>query len=147
MSPIGSRHAAVVDWLARQFIDGLRDKAISRIQNSVAISSVSEPQPDIVLAQPRADGYFNSIPEPREVILIVEVAESSIDFDLGEKRDLYAGAAIPEYWVIDINQSACIVHRNPANGVYQDVVVRTRTDSIRPAAFPDLAVRLADFLP
>lgn len=97
MSPIGSRHAGGVNRLNDFFVRKLEGRAIVGVQAPVHLSDLSEPQPDLALLRPREDFYSHSHPTPGDVLLLIEVAETSADFDRAVKAPLYARAGVPEY--------------------------------------------------
>jgi len=96
MTPIGPRHCASVDRATRAFVLKAGDSAIVRVQGSVRLDVFTEPQPDLVLLRPRADFYASQHPGPADILLIVEVAESSIDYDRDVKAGIYARAGVHE---------------------------------------------------
>jgi len=117
MAPIGSEHAFVVSRLAQFFILAARDQYLVSIQNPLRLDNHSEPQPDIALLKP--GNYMDSLPGASDVLLIVEVAHSSINYDRDVKLDLYARHAIPEVWLLDLAGGELLVCRNPAYGQYR----------------------------
>ena len=121
MSPIGNRHAACVDRLGMLLNHIFYGKAIVRVQNPVRLNDFSEPEPDIALLKPRKDFYATAHPTPADVLLIIEVADTSVDFDLRVKLPLYARAGIPETWVLVLPKDLIEVHSQPLNGKYQKV--------------------------
>jgi Uma2 family endonuclease len=146
MSPIGSRHAACVRGLTRQFVRQLGDKAIVSTQNPVRLSSGSEPEPDIALLRPKDDGYANSHPGPADVLLLIEVADTTLDYDRDTKLLFYAAASIPEVWIWDLNGERVLVYREPHDGQYRQTSVVERGGVLSPMAFPDLELLVDDFL-
>jgi Uma2 family endonuclease len=144
MSPIGSRHQGVLNLLNHLFQTGLGDRATCALQGPVVLADSSEPQPDLLLLRPRADFYRSAHPVPSDVLLLVEIAESSAAFDRGPKRTLYARSGITEYWVIDLARSVLIAHRRPTADEYGEVSQLDRSRSIAPLAFPDFMLPLAD---
>lgn len=102
----------------------------------------SDPEPDVVVLR----GERPDRPAPEQVLLLVEVADTSLGLDLGEKRDLYARAGIADYWVLDLNQRRAIVHGDPVNGVYQKVEVYAEDESIVPLAAPQAAIAVGEML-
>ena len=104
MSPIGNRHAACVDRLTNGFTrsGGLAGRALVRVQNPLAESNLSEPQPDLMLLIPRDDHYDYGHPRAADVLLLVEVADSSLDYDMNTKVPFYARAGIREVWIVDL---------------------------------------------
>lgn len=121
MSPIGRRHAACVDRLTQLFVRRLGDSAIVRVQNPISLGRHSEPEPDVTLLRPQADFYASGHPGPDDVLLVVEVAETSGQYDREVKIPLYADAGIQEVWLIDLSDEAILVHRNPTAGGYHHV--------------------------
>src|SRR5207247_3212709 len=102
MSPIGPRHAATVTRLDHLFNRLVGDRAIVRAQNPVRLDGYSEPEPDIALVTPRADFYRAEHPTPRDILLIVEVADTSLRYDRHTKLPGYARAGVPEAWLVDL---------------------------------------------
>jgi Uma2 family endonuclease len=140
MSPIGDRHADAVDWLARwshQIIDS--DLTLVRVQNPLAIpGSASAPQPDIAWVTLRR--YADRRPLPEEVSLLVEVADTSLEFDTTVKAALYATAGIADYWVVDLATRAVIVLRDPRAGRYETRATHRDDEAVRPLARPEAAL-------
>lgn len=147
MAAIGSRHAECVDRLARLFIRGIGDRGTVRIQNPVRLSSHSEPEPDVTVVRRRPEGYAAHHPGPRDVLLVVEVAETTLPFDLLVKAPLYATAGIGEYWVVDIEGDRIEAYRQPGDGGYDATTRHGRGEALSPAAFPDLDVAVDEVLP
>ena len=146
MSPIGPRHAACVDRLTRIFVISLGERAIVRVQNPVNPAPDSEPQPDVALLLPRHDFYSRAHPGPAHILLVVEVADSSLGYDRGIKRGLYVRAGIQEFWIVDLDGEAVDVHREPVVTGYRDVRRVQRGDTVSPQAFPDVTIRVDDIL-
>ncbi|HEX3035581.1 MAG TPA: Uma2 family endonuclease [Thermodesulfobacteriota bacterium] len=120
MTPIGSRHSACVDRLSTLFHLHLGKAVIIRVQNPVRLDERSEPQPDVSLLKPRKDYYAEAHPTPDDVLLIIEVSETSIDYDRRVKLPLYARALIPEVWLVDIPGDRIEVHKQPSKEIYQE---------------------------
>ena len=127
MSPIGSLHAALVDMVASLLHQHCGRSAIVRNQNPLALDDASQPQPDIAVLKSRQDFYSTAHPGPADVLLVIEVADTSLAFDLGVKVPLYAVHDIPEVWVIDAATRRTHRFRRPEGGRYaeQDVVEPT----------------------
>ena len=119
MTPIHSRHAAGVDRLARLFFETAGKRAHIRIQNPIRIPDHSEPQPDLVLARLRDDDYAGSHPGPGDVLLLVEVSDTTAGYDREVKIPLYAAAGIPEVWLVDLPGRAVEVYQDPAGDVFK----------------------------
>lgn len=148
MAPIGIRHGAVVDRLARLSMEFLpSERALVRIQGMLTAPALeSAPEPDVLWLA--AKDYFQRHPKPEDVLLLVEVAESSLSQDTGEKAQLYAeaGIGIEEYWVVNVLEDCVEVFRDPqpAPGPqpssYQSRQIRRGDEEIRPLAFPEIAI-------
>lgn len=118
MSPIKSVHASVVDFLNEELITWLRKKAIIRIQNPVTLSDISEPEPDLVVTHYQNHRYKKAHPTPKDIILVIEVADSSLNYDREVKLPLYAEAEIPEYWIINLVDKQVEVYQKPVKQQY-----------------------------
>jgi Uma2 family endonuclease len=118
MTPVGSRHAAAVsrlqDWLQRRLPEGMQ----LRVQQPVRLSERSEPEPDLAVVRARDDFYAGAHPGGPDVLLVVEVAETSLTYDTGVKRDAYAREAIPELWVVDLGRGKVLAYAEPRDGQY-----------------------------
>jgi len=147
MEAIGSRHAGCVNALNRILVRGVGDDAVVAVQNPARLSDLSEPQPDLAVLRPRADSYGEAHPGPGDVLLIVEVADSSVGLDRGTKAPLYAFAGIPEYWLVDIPAALVEVHREPGAAGYAAVTRHRRGETLQPQAFPELRVEVTAILP
>lgn len=121
MSPIGPRHALAVDALTELLVPAVSGRAGVRVQNPITLDGTTEPQPDIVLVRRPWRGHPASHPGPEDIFLLVEVADSSRDLDLGAKRELYARAGIREFWIVDLTADGVLVCRNPGGDRYGSV--------------------------
>jgi Uma2 family endonuclease len=146
-SPIGSAHAATVDRLTRLFGVAFGDDVVLRVQNPVRLSDLSEPVPDLALLTPRDDFYADAHPTAEDVLLIVEVADTSLDTDRTTKADLYARHGIAEYWIVDLTDRQVWVHREPAPDGYRTVEAVAPDATLTPLAAPDASLDAADLLP
>jgi Uma2 family endonuclease len=144
MSPIGPEHAEVVDWLTEwSFAVTPRDKVRVRIQSSTRIPElVSAPEPDVVWAVRKS--YRRRHPQPPDVLLLIEVADSSLRYDLGEKSLLYAEAGISDYWVVDLANFQVHVHRDPSPEGYRSIDVHAAGETIAPLHVPDVALQISE---
>jgi len=145
-SPIGPRHNTVVDRLNRFFTKLSGTDFICRTQGSISMPGESEPEPDITLLRYRTDEYEQALPTPADVLLITEVAESSVEKDRETKRDIYAAAAIIEYWVLDLNTDTLTVHRDLSNEAYEHVELITRDQSVQASALPHVDLDISNVL-
>lgn len=146
MAPIGRQHASRVDRLNRLLQRLVGDKAILRVQGPVRLDPYSEPQPDLALLRPRDDFYEAAHPGPADILLLVEVADSSVVYDRQTKTPLYAQAGIPEVWLVDLPQDVVEAHRSPSPDGYRDVQRFRRGQRIAPQAFPDVDLAVDDIL-
>ena len=140
MPPIGSRHALCVDTLMNTLVQQLGGRAWVRVQNPLRLSGDSEPEPDLVLARLPRERYRLAPPGPQDVILIIEVADSSLTYDRVAKLALYAAASISEYWIVDLVRNRIEVHRNPGTGGFAEAAVVERGELVSPLAFPDVQI-------
>ena len=106
----------------------------------------AEPQPDLALLRPRADFYAAGHPTPEAILLVVEVADSSVEFDRQVKAPLYACSGIPELWLVDLDRDHVEVYRDPASGGYGTTRVLRQGDAISPLAFPGLEIAVPEIL-
>lgn len=134
MSPIGSPHGGTVNELSRLLVVLAGEDAVVAIQNPLRISELSEPQPDVAILKPRSDRYRDAHPGPKDVLLLIEVADTSLDKDRG-KAALYASARIPEYWIVNLAGDCIEVHRQPITGGYRQVTAFARGQTIPIKAF------------
>jgi Uma2 family endonuclease len=144
MSPIGPRHAAFVNNLTQLLVVRLGGRAIVSVHNPVVVADDSEPQPDLAILRRRAVPYKEAAPEAPEVLLLIEVAETSIRCDRTTKLRLYAEAGVAEYWVVDAASESVHLYRAPGPRGYRDARRVTGTATVRPLAFPDLALGLGE---
>ena len=146
MSPIGSRHAACVNRLNRCFAGRLGDRAVVAVQNPIRVSDLSEPQPDIAVLEPRADAYAAAHPRPADILLLIEVADSSLLYDRELKAPLYALSGIRELWIVDVDARRIILFRDPSADGYATHAIADVGDTLHPLAFPDLAIEVGDIV-
>jgi Uma2 family endonuclease len=143
---IGPRHAGCTSFLIARLVTPLAARAQPWPGNPIVITPDSEPEPDIVLVKPRADFYRTALPRPADVLLVIEVAESSIRYDRDVKRPLYAEAGIAEYWIVDLDAEIVEIHREPESGRYRNVAHVGRGGRIGPWAFPDIVLPVDEIL-
>jgi Uma2 family endonuclease len=146
MSPIGSLHAACVRKLDRLLGKLLGDRTQGSVQCPVAIPDWSEPNPDVALLVPRADFYAGAHPLPRQIQIIIEVADSSFDYDTQVKAPIYAGAGIREVWVIDVKRRRVLVHTGPKAGQYTRVRILQANERFTSQRFPRVEFVVNDLL-
>lgn len=115
-------------------------------QDSILLAPTNAPEPDATLLRQAIDHYA-SVPGGSDVLLIIEVADTTLAFDRDTKANWYAAAHIPEYWVVDINGRQLLVYRDPQNGSYRSVTIYGETETVAPLAAPNVGVLVSDLLP
>ena len=146
MSPINPSHAGIVNRLTRLLVRLVEEQAVVTIQNPIQLDEQSQPQPDICLLKPRADDYTLSHALPDEVLLVIEVADTSARLDRTVKRPAYARAGIAELWIIDLKKKVVEVYRNPVEGEYQTTLLVRGGQTLAPQALPDVELQAAMLL-
>lgn len=136
MSPIGKRHAAVVARLDRHF-QKLGDRVFVWVQSPVVIDAHGEPEPDLALLRTRSDDYEEQKPEPEDVLLMIEVGDSTLTYELNTKRSYYAQHRIAELWIVDAIRKIIHVCREPHEGEYRSITQMQGDDQLAPQAFAD----------
>jgi Uma2 family endonuclease len=140
MPPIGSNHAAVTARLNKLFVLSAGDLAIVSPGSSIRLGDYSVAQPDLLLLKPRDDFYSGQIPTAPDVLLLVEISDSSLAFDQGAKRALYARHGVEEYWVINLPDKRVHVYREPTADGYARSIECSPTDIVSPRALPAVQV-------
>lgn len=140
MSPIGAKHAACVNRLVNLLVQLLGKRVIVAAQNPVALNNNSEPQPDVALLKPRDDFYATAHPQPQDIFLLIEVADSTILYEREEKIPLYAKADIIEVWLVDINEQIVEVYQQSIAAGYQHIQKFTSGQSLSIKAFPNVNI-------
>lgn len=147
MSAVGRRHVGCVNrldaLLQRRLAQG---EVIVQIQSPVVLAEHHEPEPDVVVLHYRADYYSEGLAEPDDVLLLIEVADSSLEFDKNVKLPLYALAGIPEVWIVDLQGSLIERHVGPHGDVYASTERIGRGGLIRCSTIPTLTVRAEEAL-
>jgi Uma2 family endonuclease len=146
MSPISPEHAGHVKRLNRLFSHRLGERALIGVQDPIALGGHTEPQPDLVLLRPRADDYADAHPGPGDVLLVVEVADTSVNYDRDVKMRLYAQAGIPEAWLVSLPDGWSEVYTEPSPVGYLSMRRALPGTSIAPQAFPDVALAVSELL-
>lgn len=142
MSPIGPRHCSAVDRFTRILVMALGERAWVRVQGAVRLFPDTMPEPDLAVLRPR--DYWHAHPTPEDILLVIEVAETSLGYDRGEKAALYAEAGIPEYWVANTKEEAIEVNRESDGQRYRQSTRLTGSTAVSPVAFPDVVVPLRE---
>ncbi len=144
MSPVGSRHADCVDHLNELFMLHLGGRATIRIQSPIHLAERTEPEPDVTLLKRRR--YAHAHPTPADVLLAIEVADSTLATDRGIKLPLYARHGIETAWIVNLPDSCVEVYSEPAPEGYRKSERRTRGQTLDVPVFPDVSLSVDDVL-
>jgi Uma2 family endonuclease len=147
MGPISPRHGVAVDRTTRAMIRLVGDTAIVRTQGTVVLDRFAAPQPDLALLRPKEDEYLSKNPAAEDILLIIEAADSSLDYDTSTKLGLYAILGIHEYWVADLPNQRLRFHSEPKGDTYTLVKELYSGDSIAPLLLPDCRIPVDLLLP
>ena len=143
MAPIGQGHAGIVNRLTEVLVLACAGLAIVSNQNPVRLDVQNEPQPDFAILRRRPDFYeTGERAGTADVLLLIEVSDSSLRFDRDVKLPLYARTGIPEVWIIDLRRRVVDVYRAPREGQYTELTTRQRGDTLSVALAPDIEVTL-----
>ncbi len=139
MAPIGIRHSSAVAELFRLLVVGIpSERATVWCQCTMVLSKVSAPQPDLLLLKPRADRYREAHPRPEDLLLIIEVSESSLGYDSGRKSNLYARHGIAELWILDLANRSLELRRRPSASGFESLQKLEPGTIAAPSALPDV---------
>jgi Uma2 family endonuclease len=144
MSPAGGAHILRVMRLNRLLGAAVGDRALVSVQSNVRLGEFSEPEPDLALVRPTYDGA--APPLAAELLLVIEVSDSSLRYDRTTKAALYAQHGIAEYWIVDVAAKAVTVHRAPREGAYAWIRQVAPEDVVEPVLLPGLRLAVADLL-
>ncbi|MGI8827925.1 MAG: Uma2 family endonuclease [Chloroflexota bacterium] len=144
MTPVGGRHLVCVSRLTHLLVQYLGSDAIASIQSPVRLGEYQEPEPDAAVI--RARDYGDDLPTPGDVLLLIEVSDTSLAYDRGRKLPLYASAGIPESWLVDIPGDAIERHTNPAGGRYSVTLRVGRGEEIESTVLPGLVIAADEVL-
>ena len=145
--PVPTRiHSGRVNKLTRVFTSKLGESAIVCIQNPMFIDQMSEPRPDVVICKSLSELFEPFEPEPSDVLLLVEISDTSLRYDTKIKSRLYADAAIPEYWILNIPDDVLQVRTEPADGEYRRIENLIRGRSITAKMLPDIVFTVDELL-
>jgi Uma2 family endonuclease len=143
---IGGQHAGCVDDLTELIFLGLAGRATVRVQSPIRLGTTSEAEPDLTLLRRREDSYRDQHPAADAILLVVEVGDSSIDYDRNVKAPLYARSGVPELWLVDLRAQRVDVCREPGPKGYRRIRQALAGETISPLAFPDLVLEIGRFL-
>ena len=142
MSPVGSRHAACVDILAEFLIRAVDHRTSIRVQSPICLDESTELEPDLCVLVRRDDAYSESLPQPEDVLLVIEVSDTTRDYDRRVKAPLYARHGIREYWLVDLGSRTVEAHRAPGPEGYGERSTYEGSERLEaPGVEVDLEVR------
>jgi len=145
MRPLGDRHMECVNRANTVLVPALMNRAIVSVQNAVRINNLTMPQPDLVLYKFRKD-FYKGRHESSDVLLLIEVSDSTFRYDRYVKLPLYASVGIREVWIEDLTNNRVAAFRDPAGKTYSTSLVFGAGESISPLAFPDMTIAIDEFL-
>ena len=147
MVPIGSGHASCVMRLSELLSEAVGKRAIVSVQSPVRLDEASEPQPDLMLLKRRDDFYAEAHPTPAEVLLLIEVSDTTIVFDRNVKLPLYARSAIPEVWIVNLPERTIDAYSAPSGLEYTESRSIGMDGALSPASFEDVSLRVGAVIP
>lgn len=139
MAAIGTRHFVCVNGLTRLLVRAVGDEVIVSVQNPVRLDERNEPQPDLAVIRNR--NYRESLPGPEDVLLLIEVSDTTLSYDKNIKLPLYARSGIPEVWIVDLTNETIERHTNPSGDDYRNLEKVRRGETFQSAALPGLSLR------
>jgi Uma2 family endonuclease len=146
MSPLGPSNSSIISRLAEFLVKQLPEKLQCRVQLPIVVDDHSEPEPDLAVVNRREDDYRHYHPKPSDVVMIVEVSTTSLNFDLKTKQQLYAKSKIAEYWVVDVERGMLVVHRQPGVDGYTQRQEFDANSIVAPLAAPNCQLDLRKLL-
>lgn len=146
MAPIGSEHSGTVNALTRLLVEIVGDRGVVAVQNPVQLDDLTEPEPDFAVLKPRPVYYRRATPRADDVLLLIEVADSSLAYDRAVKRSLYARHGIPEFWIVNLTAGEVEVCRTPTGDNYASVLHVGREAILEPVLLPGAAIPVATLL-
>ena len=147
MAPIGPGHAGSVDFTADFITRRLDERFLVRSQNPLHLGDGSQPHPDIAIILRRRESYFTAHPSPADVLLVIEVADSSLEYDREVKAHLYGRAGVPETWVKNLPEDCIERFTEPGPDGYAEHSVHRRGETLTPVSLPDLELPVDALLP
>jgi Uma2 family endonuclease len=143
--PKGPAHSALCKRLEKLLEHRLGDRVLVRLQDPIQLSPYSEPEPDLAIVHPEPSFYAQAHPTSDQIYWLIEVADTTIDRDLGVKANLYAAAGIADYWVFNITQQQLHIFRDPEANGYQRQLILQGQQSLSPLAFPDCSLTVQEY--
>jgi len=142
MAPIGSTHVSYVNRLNRELVHAVGDAALVSVQNPIILGDLSEPEPDIAILKPKKNDYEDALPNAEDILLLIEVADTTINYDKQIKSPLYARFCIPEYWLIDTQKKSITVYQKPEQGQYTEITTQPLPLNISPLLLSGIKLNL-----
>ena len=142
----GEYHISCINRLNRIFSRKCGDEIIVSVQNAVVISEISEPEPDVTLLRFQEDFYASGKATTEDVLLLIEVSDSTVSYDRTTKIKLYAQAGVEEVWLVNLPKQVLEVHTEPTNGKYKVVRKLNKNESVTPKLLPELTIKISDIL-
>lgn len=146
MAPMKSEHAWAITQLAARLHDAVRGRAFVFCQTPLTLGPDSEPEPDLMLVRVRPEGYGARHPTAADVLLLIEVADSSLEYDRRVKIPLYARHGVPEAWIVDLENRQVRFFRRPAGDAYTDITATETPGVTAPGLLPGLTLDLSGLL-
>lgn len=145
MTPIGLKHSVTINRTSHFLHQNIQSNGIISIQNSIRLPDYSEPQPDIAILRSRDDFYEHKFPQAEDVLLLIEVADSSLKYDQTTKLALYAKYGILEYWIANLERNVLEIYRQPQNQNYlKRSIIDNDSIAFNAIAFPEMTMTLRD---
>ncbi len=146
MSPIDFNHSGHLKGINKLFTKLIPANLFTSVQDPLQLGDLSEPEPDFMLLKPNHDGYKTRHPIADDVLLLIEVADSSLAFEQNQKLRLYALHNIPEYWLLNLNDNCLEVYRKPHGEVYAEKTTLYSGDKITLSQLPDICIQVSEIL-
>jgi Uma2 family endonuclease len=143
----GTPHVIALQLLAREFLGQLGDNTLIRTQDPIHLNDSSEPEPDLVIVQGEILDYVDRHPQPSDIHLLVEVADTTLNYDCQTKAKIYAQAGILDYWVIDIKNRQVHIFRDPTSIGYASHLILAESQIVSSLAFPTIVLPITSLLP
>ena len=148
MAPIGSYHAFSVDALTHIFVKAVPEGIRVRVQGPLQMDGINMFQPDLTILRPREDNYVESNPTPEDVLLVIEVSDSTLSYDRDVKIPKYAQTGVPEVWQVNLPYGFVdrFVDPDPSTGRYRSVMRRSSGQQVVPTQLPDVVLEVSEIL-
>ena len=146
MAPIGARHFAMVNKLCALLVTAVGKNGIVSIQNPIVLPPRNEPQPDLAILKPRRDYYESQLPNAQDVLLLIEVADTTLEYDRDAKIPTYAQHAIPEVWLVNVQLNTLSIFLDPSPKGYRRLLTPRHGDLVVPHLLPTVQLAIAEIL-